>query len=217
MAYSFLDRLFSKDAKVRLTPEVGNRYKLVESGDGPLSERSYVEVVLENGFVIKHDENFRVKYIFSDQKGFRSKGDFIIISSYNGRTEYYIVELKSRHYKIERVRNQFISGAAMAEYCRRFGIDHVGDASRFLGFDVYAIVLTNTVSEHRGTGIDSSPQNRAFMRKCGPGTGVLCVNGHSITLDQMRINAIHVDISFGACNKFDTLVPYPGGLDEKKN
>ena len=160
--------------------------------------------------------NFRVKNIFGGEKGIKSKGDFIVVSESKGRTEYFVVELKSRNYKIEKVRNQFICGTAMAEYCRRLGVDHEGDVGRFVNFDVYAVVLTNTVSEHKGTRINDDPTCMAFKKKCGPGTGVLCVNGHSVTLDQMRTNSIHVDISFNACNKFDTMVPYPGGPDEMK-
>ena len=214
MAFQFLDSLFNIDPRVRLKPTNGNIYKLEELDIAPLRARSYVELALDNGFVVKHDENFRVKNIFGAKRGIRSKSDFIVVSNLNGRTEYLVVELKARNYQIEKVRNQFICGTAMAEYCRRLGVDHEGDVARFLNFDVYAVVLTNTVSEHKGTGINHDPTCLAFKKKCGPGTGVLCVNGHSVTLDQLRRNSIHVDISFSACNKFDTVVPYPGGPDE---
>ena len=214
--YSFLDRLFSRNSKIRLSPQSENKYRLDENGSSPFNSVSYVELTLANGFVVKHDENFRVKHIFSTEKGFCSKSDFIVVSQTNGKTEYFIVELKSRNYKIEKVRNQFICGVAMAEYCRRLGIDFEGDVSRFLKCDVYAVLLTNTVTEHRGTALDSNLDSLAFAKKCGPGTGVLCVNGHTVTLDQLRANAIPVKIGFGDFNPFNTLVPYPGGEDDKK-
>lgn len=214
--YLFLDRLFSRNPKIRLSPQSGNKYRLDENGSNPFNSSSYVELTLQNGFVVKHDENFHLKKIFADEKGFRSTGDFIVVAKTNGKTEYFIVELKSRNYTIEKVRNQFICGVAMAEYCRRLGIDHEGDVARFLDCDIYAVLLTNTVTEYRGTAITSNQVNLGFAKKCAPGRGVLCVNGHALTLDQLRANAIPVKIGFGDFNPFNTLVPYPGGEDDKK-
>jgi hypothetical protein len=215
MAFPFLDTLFNKDASVRIPVRDGNIYRLEESSPGLCVASSYVDLYLPNGFVIKNDENFRVKNIFNNNvKGFVSKNDFIVVATGDDGLEYYIVELKSRNYKIERVQRQFRTGVAMASYCKRLGIDVVADASRFEKFSVYAVLLTNTVTERRGTSIVFNPVSLSFAKKCDDSVGVCCVNGHSITLEDLRKHAFKVSLDCNECNHFRGIIPYPGGPDD---
>jgi len=213
MAYAFFDRLFNDDASVRLRAMSNGVYRLEELSTEPLSARSYVDLHLPNGFVIKHDENFRVKNLFKNTKGFVSKSDFIVVSGSDSELEYYVVELKSRNYKIAKVQRQFRSGISLAAYCRRLGTDAELDASRFAKFSVYAVVLTNTVSEHRGTAIDRENKNLEFAKSCECSKGVYCVNGHSVTLDGLRKYAFKVGLDVSDVNDFKGMLPYPGGPD----
>lgn len=215
MACAFLDRLFNVHDAVRLRPTTGNVYHLEELGEDRLSARSYVDVSVPNGFVIKHDENFRVKKIFRDLKGFRSKGDFIVVSNEGDHVDYFIVELKSRNYKIERVQRQFRCGVALASYCQRLGLDCEKAPERFGKIAVYAVVLTNTVSEHRGTVISANAVNLDFAGRCDAAKGVYCVNGHSVSLADLRRHAFSVSLMPDKCNDFSGMVPYPGGPDER--
>lgn len=216
MAFSFLNTLFNNEASVRIPVRDGNHYRLEELSSCT-GASSYVDLYLPNGFVVKNDENFRVKNIFNKKgKGFASKNDFIVVASGDDGLEYYIVELKSRNYKIEKVQRQFRAGVAMASYCKRLGIDVVADVSRFEKFSVYAVLLTNTVSERRGTAIALNSDSLKFAKKCDESQGVYCVNGHSITLENLKKHAFKVSLSCSECNDFSGIVPYPGGMDDKR-
>jgi len=215
MAFVFLDHLFSTTSTVRIATKGDNLYRLAEISNGPLSAQSYVDLYLPNGFVIKNDENFRIKQIFSDGRGFYSKNDYIIVSLKDSELEYYVVELKSRNYKIEKIKRQLRTGVAMAAYCRRLGIDAELNAARFEKFSVYAVVLTNTVSEHRNTAIHKDPVNLEFSKTCEKSLGVYCVNGHKITLEKMKKFAFKVSLNADDVNNFDGITPYPGGPDDK--
>lgn len=217
MAYSFLDRLFNDDVSVRLPARADNVYRLEEISTEPLSARSYVDLFLPNGFVIKQDENFRVKSIFKNGKGFYSKNDFVIVSHDGEKLEYYVVELKSRNYKLNKVQRQFRTGISLAAYCRRLGTDCELDAGRFARFSVYAVVLTNTVSEHRGTAIDREQTNLIFAKACEESVGVYCVNGHIITLDGLRKHSFKIGMGVSDVNDFSAMLPYPGGPDDARD
>lgn len=218
MAFAFFQKLFNDAQTVRLRSDVGGVYKLSERNtEGqPFSDPSYVELSLPNGFVVVNDENFRVKKLFRKVKGFASKNDYIVINRRDDETEYFIVELKSRNYKVEGVRNQFRCGVALAGYCKRFGIDYEGDATRFVKVSVYAVLLTNTVTQHRGTAIGDTQGAARFKASCGVQSGIYCVNGHVVTIDDLRTHAFKVDLSGSVVNSFAGMPFYPGGDDEQK-
>ena len=109
MAFPFLDTLFNKDASVRLPVRDGNIYRLEESL-GLDCTSSYVDLYLPNGFVVKNDENFRVKNIFNKgTKGFTSKNDFIVVEYYDGE----VINSKRVYHNDDTVMVSGISGKSV--------------------------------------------------------------------------------------------------------
>ena len=216
MAYDFFNGLFNLSEQVRLKKSANGIVKLEESQTvdaGVLSKRSYVEIALPSGFAIRHGENFRLKNIFSAAKGYGCNSDFIIVSNESPILEIYIVELKSRNYRKPKVINQLICGSALVSYCVRFGIDKVQSSGRFKYIRAYGVVLTNTTSECLGTGLSANSEVVEFAKKCGPSSSVYCVNGHEITLEQLRYHAIPIALDNQKANDFTGLPPYPGTGD----
>ena len=217
MAYNFLDGLFNLSEQVRLKKSTNDIVKLEESQTvdaGALSKRSYVKIALPSGFVIRHGENFRIKNIFSSVKGYGCNSDFIIVSNVPPIVEIYIVELKSRNYRKGKVINQLICGSALVSYCVRFGIDKTQSSRRFEFVRAYGVVLTNTTTECLGTGLSANTEVVEFAKRCGPSSGVYCVNGHDITLEQLRYHAIPIALDNQKTNDFTGLPPYPGTGDK---
>ena len=218
MAYAFFTQLFNSSAEVRVPPLEQGFVRLKEqaTADGaemPLSSESYVDIKVENGFVVRNDENFRVKKIFSKAKGLQSRNDFLIFNRNGSRTEAFIVELKSRTYKTSSVKNQLLTGTALLAYCKRLGIDRHKDCSRFSALDVYAVILTSTVTKRRRSALSEDLTMKRFAEKCGVGSGAVCVNGHCVTLEDLRVHAIAVSLEGDAVNDFDCIPPYPGTDD----
>ena len=218
MAYSFFNSLFSSHGDVRIcpSPECVLHLEEVSTGDeetGPLSSLSYVDIATTiHCFAIKHDENFHVKKIFSHTKGFWSRNDYLLVNQEYDTTEFFVIELKSRNYRKAKVINQMRSGVAMVSYCIRLGLD-IGKIHSLKKFNAYAIVLTNTVTRNLGTDLRANCQMAKFEKRCGRKCGVFCVNGHEISLADIRYHAIPLEFGLCKVNDFTHIPPYPGTND----
>lgn len=219
MPYQFFDSLFSADPEVRIAINASQAIRIDETRDvdgkkKPLSNLSYVDITLpSSAFAIRHDENFHAKRIFSNVKGYQSKNDYFIVAKTNLGIELFIVELKSRCYRKSKVKNQLLSGVAMVSYCIRLGIDRTKDVAGFGMVKIYAIVLTNTISDFSGTGIRANKDIAKYIKACGTASGVMCVNGHTATLEDLRTHAIPVTFDGLKSNDLDVIPPYPGTGD----
>lgn len=201
MPYEFLDRFLSKQSGVRLIPN-GVKFTLVEP---KAPNKSYVDIVLPDGFVIEFDSNFpqmdtrNSRSIFSGYRGNRKRCDYIIVQKNGSSADIYVVEMKSFPTKFSPIRRQLQSSIAFVASCLRSAVDK--NWQTLDDYHCYAVVLTHTASYY-GSGENAVNKLIAYRRWLSGCSGVLCVRNHTVTMKDLRSVAKPITFDWGQRNDF---------------
>ncbi len=183
MYYSFFEELFNTRDGVRVPKEECDQLRLTEANDN----ESFVKIHLPQGFGVRVDGNLIVSKLFHpNHQHIHKRCDFFLINRLEDGCELFVIELKRRRYKPES-RWQLLTGIALAFYCIQLGKDERHNLSFLRNIKVYATLLTNTSVERFSTNMNEVQRIRQeFKRRCDNVPGLFCVNGHSITLEELR-------------------------------
>ena len=206
MFYKWMDSLISEAG--RIAPESGREFRFIEKQ----CIVSYVLLDGIDGFAFSYDENFMCKKVFKKDawRGFYQRCDYIVLHrNVCGGLDVFCIEMKANCSEYCHVIKQLQSGIAFLAYCKRLGIDRSAEPSLCVNVRFYASVLTQTDDLPNVTNLQTlrvavqkrvKEADRLYGHK-----GVICVEGHKLTVDQLRAGSQEVFLDSPKCNIFPDL------------
>lgn len=206
MFYEWMDSLI--DEAGRVAPECGRGVRFIE--------KQYIvsHVLLDgiDGFAFSYDENFMCKKVFKKDtwRGFCQRCDYIVLHhNVDGGLDVFCIEMKANCSGYCHVIKQLQSGIAFLAYCKRLGIDRSAESGLCANTRFYASVLTQTddlpMVTNPQTIRDAVQKRVEEAGRLYGHKGVICVEDHKLTVDQLRAGSQEVFLESSKCNTFPDL------------
>lgn len=202
----FFENIFNAGVKVQPIKDADGMavYRMQEAK----YSASYVDLKIDDGMVVSCDSNLKYDSVFSSCYGMRKCNDYLVVNNCTECVEVFSIELKSHCNDFDRAKRQIQAGIALLAFCHRSRLDQ-NKAFPANGIKYYGGVLTNTVIERGSTDPAIQDARLKVRRFLTSRPGVICVNGHDITLERLRTECEVVHLEDGIRNLFSAFPVRP--------